>query len=324
MNRALTTALLVASLTLSPRLLAQAPSGGTVGVARAAGERGLQLFSQGKWGEAYESFQAADEAYHAPTLVLYMAHCQRMLGKWATARSLYQRVLDEPLGRGAPDQFAAAQATAREEIVRLNKKVATLDLTLSGEAVSRARLTVDGAPSPAAAKAVLSLDPGKHTLEVQVEGAPPIQREVTVEEGGTAALEIALPPPPPTPAPLAPTPPPASSEPGSRVPAYLAFGAAGLTATIGVITGAVSLSQAAAAKEGCRPDGHCPAANLPQAEAAGRTADASTAMFALAGIAAATGVVLLVIRPSFGARNDVSTALRVSVGPRGALVTGAF
>src|SRR5262245_22615663 len=50
-------------------------------VAREAGEQGLSLFNAGRWQEAYDRFDSAEAVLHAPTLVLFMAHCQKRLGR---------------------------------------------------------------------------------------------------------------------------------------------------------------------------------------------------------------------------------------------------
>lgn len=307
--------LLVAGLGLATPARGDEPPGESqVTRARSDAATGLALFHAGRWAEAYDTFRKADAVYHAPTLVLYMAHCQKRLGRPASAQALYRKVADEPLPRDAPLQFTTAQAVAREELRALEPRVPTLELTLDGSAGRSVRVTLDGEPAAAAPRQRIVLDPGTHEIAVAVDGGPPLRQMVKLSEGSKEKLVMTL----PGPAPIV-VPPPAQVRPsrGSRTPALLAFGAGAAAFAVGTATGAASLGRVAELRGRCRPSGACPASEQATAAEAGRLADASTAALVITGLALATGVVLLVVRP-----RGPSTPVRV--GPGSVTIEGVF
>ncbi|AUX46588.1 hypothetical protein SOCE26_080940 [Sorangium cellulosum] len=112
-------ALAVTLLATAPALSAEPPAraaGDAQQLARAKGHEGLKLYGADRWQEALEAFQEADRLYHAPTLVLYMARCQRKLGKLEEARALYEQVLGEPLPDDPPPAFLEARKDAEVEL----------------------------------------------------------------------------------------------------------------------------------------------------------------------------------------------------------------
>jgi hypothetical protein len=83
------------------------------------------------------------------------------------------------------------------------------------------------------------------------------------------------------------------------------------------VTGAISLHLTADVKSRCGPGGaHCLTSDQGRAALAGRLADTSTTMFVLGGVAAAGGIVLVVVH----ARSQVE----VGLGPRSWSVRGVF
>jgi hypothetical protein len=317
--------------------------------ARVAGEAGLKLYSATRWQEAFEAFQRAESAFHAPTLVLYMAHCQRMRGKLIDARTLYQQVVSEALGPGAPNQFLTAQLLARGELDRIRRRISGVVLTIKGASADRVRITVDGAPLPTSTGTPQDLDPGEHTLTATAPGAAPIQRTITLTEGATTELELAFQAPSGPTAntdaiqPLDPSRPSTAS--GSPLPssstelqsphpsvfqgiprsAWVAFsvGAAGIG--VGTVTGVVALNQASDIKAICAPLRRCPASERARVDTAGRTADASTIGLLLGGAGVATGVVLwLVLPPGGAAHPGEASPVSLDVGPGTMILKGTF
>jgi hypothetical protein len=281
--------------------------------ARAAGEEGLRLFNSSKWQEALEMFQRAESEFHAVTLVLYMARCQRMRGKLVEARALYQQVADEALGPSAPSQFLTAQTQARAELERLRRRIPGLVLAIEGAPAGRVRVTVDGAPVPVSEGASLELNPGEHALVATVEHKAPIRRTITLTEGAMAKVHLAFDEE-------------AEGPPGSSVvPALIAFGVGAVGLGAGAITGALALGEARDLRERCLPTRHCPAADQARADAAGRLADASTIGLIAGGAAVLTGVVLVLARSSGGAAPRTGTSpVRFNVGLGVVTMEGAF
>jgi hypothetical protein len=334
----------LAGLAISPAA-AEAPEAEDAArheAARITGEAGLKHYAASRWDEAFEAFQRAETTLHAPTLVLFMAHCQRMRGKLVEARALYQQVAGEALEPGAPNQFLTAQLLARGELERLRRRIPSVAFTVEGADLGLVRITIDEPPLPLALGAPQEVNPGEHALTATAPGSAPIHRTITLAEGARAEVELAFEPqaaPPPPPAGTAPPPAkeakaeaaaaPAPTSPslarGGPTPAFLAFGVGALSLGVGAVTGVVALDQASAIKARCSPLDRCPAADRGRADAAGRLADASTVSFTLAGAALITGTILWLVRPASDAAHRAAAApVRVDVGPGILSVKGAF
>ncbi len=326
---------LFVSLTLAAPALAQPPpvegpadtDSAPVDVARSGGDEGLRLFAAGKVEQAYESFRRAERLYHAPTLVLYMAHCQKRLGRLATARALYLEVVDEHLPRSAPIQFFTAQIVARTEAARLERRVPVLVLEVAGGSPSLVSVSVDNEAVPAARWTGVPIDPGDHIVDVRVGGGPPQRRSVNILEGVTQKLSIAL---PATPGAVGQPDAPGGAahlvlakvpSRGPLTPALVAFGAGVAALGVGIATGVMSLDKATELKELC-VNQRCPLSAQPTAASAGQLANAADAAFAVAGAAVAAGIVLAVVRP--GGAHPEGPAVGLTLGPRSVLVSGSF
>src|SRR5580700_10780387 len=121
-----------------------APSAAELADARGKAEEGLRRYDAGRWQEAYDLFLEADRIHHAPTLVLYMANCQRGLGNLLAARALDQRLSDEEFGPDAPAAFLEARANARKALKELAERIPFVRVTLTGPGAEHARVLVDG------------------------------------------------------------------------------------------------------------------------------------------------------------------------------------
>ncbi|WP_165373901.1 MULTISPECIES: hypothetical protein [Sorangium] len=119
--------------------------------------------------------------------------CER-LGRLLEARSLYQRVLDEPLAATAPRAFQQAQADAKAELAALAPRIPTLEVALGRTPQGAVELTLDG-ERIAPAKTV-DVDPGEHTLSGVVPGRPPVNRTIRLDERAKAYIVLDLAPPP--------------------------------------------------------------------------------------------------------------------------------
>ena len=264
-------------------------------LARVKAEQGLKLFGAGRWSEAYEWFREADVLYHAPTLVLYQARCQRQSGKLLAARALYQRILGEPVPAQAPAAFVEAQDNARMELEKLRTAIPRVQFTVADAPRNTVRLTLDGAPLADDAK---ELDPGPHTLEISGGANEHATKAFTVSEGANPPVEIRLhAPPAASPAAVAPV--ALAKPPGSYVPGIVALGVGGVVLVAGAAVGGATLSKASSVKAKCTGS-VCPLSAQSDANAASTLGNVSTDLFVVGGVAAATGAVLLVVRPRLG------------------------
>jgi hypothetical protein len=291
------------------------------------GEEGLQRFQGGHWKGAYELFRRANDAAHAPTLLLYMAHCQARLGDLGAARQLYRAVTREHLAEGAPLQFRTAQRIAAQELRSIEPRIAPVKLEIAGASEGPARVLVDGVEVPSAQIEDLALEPGDHVVEASLPGGATLRRAVTAVAGRPVRITLVFDAAPSALArrvvPPAPEVPVAPEHPGSRllVGAGIAFGTGGVSLAAGLVAGVISLDTAAGVKSRCLPGGHCLVSDQANAASAGQLADASTGTIVMGAVAVAAGVVLAVMH----AHAPASAATTgVHVLPGRAFLAGVF
>lgn len=104
---------------------------------------------------------------------------------------------------------------------------------------------------------------------------------------------------------------------GSLVPAIAAFGVAGVGLGIGAVTGLMTFSKVSDFNEAC-PGGQCSPSEQARLDSANTVATVSTVSFVVAGVAAAAGVTLLILRPGGQAQEQVSVVAAPGwIGARG-------
>jgi hypothetical protein len=286
--------------------------------ARDKGEKGLALFKQEKYAEAYLLFEEADGLFHAPTLVLFMGHCRKAHGRLIEARDLYRRLADEPVPPGSPEQFRKAQASAREELAAVSKRIGRLTVVVSGPGADVAKVTIDGKPAVAADLAGgKEIDPGAHAVAAEA-GEVRAARSVSIGEGAAAKVELVLAAPPKI----------VAHTRGSILPGAIALGAGGVGLLAGTITGALAIGKINDISSRCGPadasgQRHCLASDIPEGDAAQTLRSGSIVAFVLGGAAVAAGVTLLVLRPGGGDRAEPAS-VSFGVGPGSLLVRGSF
>lgn len=268
----------------------------TQDVARTKGEEGLKLFANGKWQDAYDKFREAEELYHAPTLLLYMARCQQKLGRLIQARVLYKKILDEPVIEGTTTAFIEARMRAGIEVKAVEQQTPKLRVSISGVPRESARVTLDGAVISTVGE--IPVDPGPHTIEVKAENAETVIKSISLMPGMTETVELVL----------------QSAGPpqGSRLPAFAAFGVGAIGIGIGAVTGALVLSGTNDLKSRCQ-ENLCRLEDKNQGDSLATLGTVSTTSFILGGVGVAAGVVLLVLRPGSGSKNSPASGGRASM-----------
>jgi len=333
--RRLSIALCGISLLLAPALaLAGPPSAEDREAARKLADKGAELFDAGRYEESINLFRKADEKVHAPTFVLAIAQAYAKGGKLVEARAHYRKVVDEKLPPSPPASFVEAQATAKRELDELSRRIPTLQIVISGPNAGAAKVAVDGAPV-ASIDQPLAQNPGDHRIEVTPSSGEPISRSVTLREGATERVEIAL------------SGPSGGSGPdkgsgeskGSIVPAAIGLGVGAVGLGVGAVTGAMALGRVGDIKASCSASGVCPKALEGEAGSAGTLADISTVSFIVGGVGVAAGVVLLILRPGGGSgeasakgpgrlmpasRAPVVSDIKASFGAGSVWVSGRF
>jgi hypothetical protein len=324
MLRRLLAMLLLATIPIAAPALGQ-PHGDAADAreAIALGREAKEKYDRGDWAGALELFEAAEQKAHSPVLLLYIARCQRNLGRLLRARDVYRRIAEEPLPAGASAPFLAARSDAASDLQALTPRIPRLSvdtsrlpagavIELDGEVVEASRL---GQP--------LAVDPGAHELRARLGSREVARAAVRADEGGSHQVRLVpraatTPPPKPSPkvVPGGDTKP--EAEGGSYVPGavVLGFGVAALAA--GVALRVVALQKIDDVESRCVGTS-CLAEDEEEVDTAIAMQTASTVCFVVGGAAAATGVVLLLVRPGGG---DPAVALRVL--PNGVGVAGTF
>ncbi len=267
--------------------------------ALSAGHAGLERYQAGDWNEALALFRAADRLAHSPVFTLYMARCERNLGRLLAARVLLLRLADENVSPDAPTAWRRALDDARRDLAELNAKIPSITLRIEG-AAGPARVTLDGRVlGSEEQRDPISLDPGEHVIEVEASGRRRRERVRVVEGGGTLAVVLTLVGPSnetgPSPQPAAPKAvSPARERPaeGPPVAPWVALGIGALGVAAGSVLGVVAASRTSGFEDRCRGD-RCLASDADEGAAAKRFADASTIAFVIGGVGLGTGVVLL-------------------------------
>jgi hypothetical protein len=293
--------------------------------ARALAEHGYALFEAGKYREAIDVLTEADKLYHAPTLVFALARAHAGVGQLVEARALFQRVSEEPLAATAPQAFRDAQRMAKDELAAIDKRIPTLQIAVRGGGGHGLRITLDDAEIPASRlDQPLPANPGTHRVTVVPPGGVGTSKTVDLTEGAHLDVELELPSAVPealAPPPRAPLRPPPQR--GSLVPALVGFGVGAVGLGLGIGAGVSAEKSASDIRSKCGGN-VCPASAMTPAlqseyASARGVATASTIGFVLAGVGAATGVVLLIVRP--GAK---PAAVGVTLGPGSIGVRGVL
>jgi hypothetical protein len=289
-------------------------------LARTKAEQGLKLFSTDRWQDAYDRFREADQLYHAPTLMLYMARCQRKLGKLIEARGLYEQLLSEELSKDAPAAFVEARTNGKSELVALRERIPAVQIVVTGVPSGKAHVTLDGA-KVATYEEKQELNPGNHKIEATADGGEHVGMSFTLTEGTTQKVELALGLRSTAKAAAVPAPSasPASSAPprdagGSFLPASIAFGVGAVGLGVGAVTGILSLGKVHDIKKRCIGN-DCPTSDKEKADAARALGNVSTAGFIAGGAGVATGVVLLALRRGKSEERPTSASPASSEAP---------
>jgi hypothetical protein len=234
----------------------------------------------------------------------------------------------------APACPEAVRTSCADRLAELNASIPTIVFDVKNardEDTASAKIFIDGRlVADSLTGQAIEIDPGAHTLRVELAGETPIERQLIVREGEKARREtISFPPheaapspPSPPPASSSPLPPPSPEPPRAEENAGWSFqkkaglavaivGVAGIG--IGAGFGAAATSQWSNAKSECTSIDTCGPGSTAQRDhdAAQTSATISTVSFIVGGAALAGGAVLFFL-PSSRAQ---SSAAHVGIAP---------
>jgi hypothetical protein len=286
-------------------------------VAREFANKGFELYQSGKYEQAITAFRDAERRFHAPTIVLMMAHAYDKIGRLLEARELYQQIVDEPLAHYAPSEFFGAQSQAKKDLAALEPRIPTLEIRISGAPLDDVKITVNGVAIPAFKLAKpLEQNPGTHVIVAAAAARDSKEQTIVLQEGVAEHMVIDLRAPgAPAPAPpvlLPSAPHRAVTKPtralespgsvdrasgGSIAPAMVAFGVGVVGIGVGAVTGGLTIGKVSILDERCAPDRVCSEQERSTFDEANRLSAASTIGFVVGGVGLAAGVTLLIVRP---------------------------
>ncbi|HEY8086523.1 MAG TPA: hypothetical protein VIF09_01720 [Polyangiaceae bacterium] len=161
--------------------------------ARSLFQEGDALQRAGKFGEALDKFQRAQQVFSAPTNMLRIAECDAALGRLVESEEAYRAVVRTPLPAGSPPAFQSAVDQARAELAQVEPRVPKLVVQISPATAPSPQLQIDGQPVPAAILGEpFPLDPGTHRVLVTATGFSSTEQSVTLKEHEAKTLQIDL------------------------------------------------------------------------------------------------------------------------------------
>jgi hypothetical protein len=323
--------LLVGALT-APAVFAQAEVDRAT--ARQLGEAGQQALDANNYKTAEDDFRRADKLVHAPTLLLGLARALAGEGKFVDAQETYKRIVREGVAPGSPAVFQRAIEAAAKEVETVTPKIggATITVKTAGGEPTPANLQItwDGAPVNAATLGVKRpADPGEHVVHAAADGYKPIDLKVRVPVGGAADAALTIEKDPNAAATAAPPNPaaadgsapagdareqPATARGGPGIWPWVALGVGAAGLITGGVTGAMAMSKQSNLASAC--SGHtCPPDQKSTLDSYNTLGAISTVGFIVGGVGAATGVVLLLLKPNFISAPAPASATGLHVEP---------
>jgi hypothetical protein len=284
-------ALAIATLTLCASL-AKTAAAGDLAAAETTFKAGKDAMARGDYEVACARFQESHDLDPAPGTAFNLAECEEKRGNIATAWGLYEAVRQR-LARG-DDRIASVAERAKALEARLPKLTIKLAANVPATAIVKRKGELQKSLGQA-----IPVDPGRHELTLEVEGHAPSAQTVELAERETKDVTLELGAALPTDAPP-PEKPALPSEPrgdgGSALRiAGIVIGGVGLAAVGGGVAMAfVAQGQYDDAEPAC-PANRCTQQGFDDRNAARGLGDGATAMIAVGGAAAATGLVLAIV-----------------------------
>jgi hypothetical protein len=334
----------VSALLASPTA-ARAQADSDRATARGLGQDGQKALDAKDFKTAEDDFRRADSLVHAPTLMLGLARALAGEGKYLEAQESYRRIIREGLPPQAPDAFVHALDDAKKEVDAVAAHIGGLTIKVNpsdGSSPPDLKVTLDdGAVSAASIGVKRYVDPGSHVIRATATGWKTFEMKVTVPDGGTIDLPVALekdttapvaPVAAPAPAP-SPTPAPTGDASQNQAPSsggvspwpWVAFGVGGAGLAVGIITGGIAAGKHGSLASGC-PGGVCPPSQYDNLDSYHTMSLVSTVGFVVAGVGAAAGVTLLLLPKSDAAPPPAAAGLHVTpvIGPGALGAIGTF
>lgn len=312
-------------------------------------ERGKKLWADGSFDEACAKFAASHRLDPSPSTLVKIARCHERSGALAQALASYQeaaKLNEESSRKGHRDKLAQS---ITESLAALGPRVPHLTVVAEPAGVAGLHVERNGVALPIAALGEsLPCDLGAIHLVASAPGFRDAIADLTLEEGATRAVSLALEslPPAPVPPPLEPSPPPPiDPSPPARGPvreappalaelsplrvAALALGGAGLGGLAGGLAlGIATLIKVEASSDDCNDADQCQPRGLRLRDEAGTLQVAAIAMGASGAALLGTGIALFVAAPSPRPASTINAphapSFALTAGPTGLGLGGSL
>jgi hypothetical protein len=290
---------------------------------------GMELETQGKWGEALKRFTDVGKVRMTPQVRFHIALCEEHEGMLIEALRDFE--VAESDAKASNPKVETVAKEAPEHAAALKAKIPKLKIKLPGD-VENVSVTVDGQAVDAKGADEISVNPGTHKIEATADKMKPFSQDMKLDESESKTLVVKLVPidgtkkedetPPPKKDDETPKP---ATEPGSPVAAFV-VGGIGIASLVGA--GAFYLMRNSA-KNDLDNGGLCNAlACSPDAQDTinkGKTYNTLTNVFAVVGlIGVSAGIVLYVTTSSgsSGTPKKEGASLRLLPSAPGANLAG--
>jgi len=304
--------------------------------AEALFRQGREAMKRGDYTSACPKFAESQRLDPGGGTLLNLADCEEKQGRLASAWQHFVEA-SETL---PPSDARVAHAKSRAST--LEKRVPRLTVNLAADAPNGTKVVRDNTELTRASLGTpLPVDPGRHVIVVATPSREDRRVEVSLDEGQSRTVDVALGPARPGES-ISSQAPESAARPESQAPTSTASRGSGLR-TVGYVLGGLGVvglgvgsyfayrasSKDADSREWLNPDGSCqlgsPCADLTHESRAAQTVDIVS--FIAGGFALVGGIVLVV---AFPPRDDKSAEKHLSLGPMvgpaggGAVVGGSW
>lgn len=315
-------AVAAAAFAVSRVVLAAEPTAGDKETSRALYAQGMQALDAHDYAAAERACGGVVKLVPVPPGALCWGKALEGLGKLVESRDAYLAAAHYPSKPDEPSVFTTARDEGQAAADRVEKRIATLVLDISGvKDGARLRVTIDDvAIASGMARLPRRVNPGHHVVLVASPGYRTARLEVVSGEGQESQVKVALSPTEAGAEPAKPAAPSATAP--SKVPAFIAFGVGGVGLIVGSIFGVVALGDASGLKSQSGCPSNCPPSAQSQIDSLHAAQWASDIGLGLGVVGLGVGAALFVT--SHAPEGAPSTALRFELGPGAVVLHGGF
>ena len=184
---------LAAGMTQAP--ISAAQSAADKATARQLATEGIEAFKAGKFADALDKLQRAQQLFDAPVHLIYIARSHVQLGQFVEAAEAYRKLVRTQLPDNAPGVFKEAVADAKKELPDVEPKIASLRIEVEPKDVQALELKIDGVAVSAAALGVdRPVNPGSRKITASAPGYTALEQTLELKPGEKKKLALKLEP----------------------------------------------------------------------------------------------------------------------------------